>query len=85
MLTCTDGTQMNASYFVLNAIHNHLNQKKEYFCQQCPYRTCNYSNLKQHLMQHRCQDGYFKCRYCVYYVKLARLLKQHELLHPEYC
>ena len=84
MLTCTDGTQINASYLVLNAIHNQLNQKKEYFCQQCPYRTCNYSNLKQHLIQHRYQDGYFKCRYCIYYVKLARLLKQHELLHPEF-
>ena len=82
-LTAPDGAIVDATYLVLNAINN-ASQKKEYFCQKCPYKTGNYSNLKQHLVQHRPQQGYFKCRYCVYYVSQVRLLKQHEILHPEF-
>ena len=59
-------------------------KKKCYFCQACPYKTSNYSNLRQHLLQHRYREGYSKCRYCVYYVSKVRLLKQHEILHPEF-
>jgi hypothetical protein len=55
-----------------------------YFCESCPYKTNNYCNLKQHLLQHRPEAGHAKCRYCPYYVSMSRLLKQHEILHPEY-
>jgi len=78
-LTATDGTIVDATYAI-----NNTSQKKEYFCQKCPYKTRNFSNLKQHLVQHRPQQGYFKCRYCVYYVSQVRLIKQHEILHPEF-
>ena len=59
-------------------------KKKMYFCESCPYKTNNYCNLKQHLLQHRPEAGHAKCRYCPYYVSMSRLLKQHEILHPEY-
>lgn len=59
-------------------------QKKMFFCQACPYNTKNYCNLKQHLLQHRFREGYFKCRYCAYFVSMIRLLKQHEILHSDY-
>lgn len=61
-----------------------VHKKKMYFCQSCPYKTNNYCNLKQHLVQHKFNPGYFKCRFCDYYVSMVRLLKQHEVLHPEY-
>lgn len=67
-----------------NSSFQNQNKKKMFFCQSCPYKTINYSNLKQHLLMHRYHDGFYKCRYCVYYVSMLRLLKQHEILHPEY-
>jgi len=80
LLTGYDGVQFQASFLVSNPMY----KKKCYFCQACPYKTSNYSNLRQHLLQHRYREGYSKCRYCVYYVSKVRLLKQHEILHPEF-
>ena len=61
-----------------------VHRKKTYYCEKCPYKTYNYCNLKQHLLQHLYRAGLYKCRYCDYYVSMIRLLKQHEVLHPEY-
>ena len=69
----------------LNSVdYANCTKKKMYFCESCPYKTNNYCNLKQHLLQHRPEAGHAKCRYCPYYVSMSRLLKQHEVLHPEY-
>jgi len=93
ILTDHDGQKFKVNYLVTNtssstsANHtfpNNMPRKKMYFCISCPYKTNNYCNFKQHLFQHRFQNGSFKCRYCPYYVKMLRLLKQHEILHSEF-
>jgi hypothetical protein len=73
-------TNLNAS----DSSDMNCTKKKMYFCESCPYKTNNYCNLKQHLLQHRPEAGIAKCRYCPYYVSMSRLLKQHEILHLEY-
>ena len=88
-LTGYDGVQFEATFQVSYPLQQPIDQlngfkKKVYYCQACPYKTSNYSHLKQHLLQHRYQEGYFQCRYCSYYVSKVRLLKQHEILHPEF-
>jgi hypothetical protein len=91
ILTDQDGQKFKVNYLVTNTsasinntFPNNLPRKKMYFCINCPYKTNNYCNFKQHLFQHRFQNGSFKCRYCPYYVKMLRLLKQHEILHSEF-
>lgn len=93
-LTGFDGVKFTATYMVAmvtTAGSNNTSangqvktKKKMFYCQTCPYKTNNYCNLKQHLLQHKFQEGYYKCRYCSYYVVMIRLLKQHETLHSEY-
>jgi len=89
ILTDYDGVQFQTTFLVSNPLHHSIGslngqKKKVYHCQACPYKTSNYSNLRQHLLQHRRRNSFFKCRYCVYYVSKLRLLKQHEILHPEF-
>ena len=93
-LTGFDGVKFTATYMVAmvttagsnnTSANGQLKTKKKmFYCQTCPYKTNNYCNLKQHLLQHKFQEGYYKCRYCSYYVVMVRLLKQHETLHGEY-
>ena len=80
-----NGSSMNSPTPTIDPLTGQLvHKKKMYFCQSCPYKTNNYCNLKQHLVQHKFNPGYFKCRFCDYYVSMVRLLKQHEVLHPKY-
>lgn len=82
-----DGKDLQVTCMVSNSLNttsNGVNKKKDYFCQTCPYKTNNIVGFKQHILQHTFREGYAKCRYCDYYVSLVRLLKQHEVIHPEF-
>lgn len=44
-------------------------EKKIHSCKMCPYKTNNITQLKKtHLVHHQYQEGFYKCRYCQYYV-----------------
>ena len=60
------------------------NRRKAYYCAACPFQTKTFNNVKAHLANHHYLPDHVKCRYCVYYVSHGRLLRQHELLHPEF-
>lgn len=95
-LTAHDGSTFEAAYYVLGSgdakptgqsaqpLSPVSNRRKAFFCAACPFQTKTFNNVKAHLANHSYMPDHVKCRYCVYYVSHGRLLRQHELLHPEF-